>query len=92
MTKKELAKAIAEELNMPQETAKKAVQRVFDGIIDALVKEGRIELRDFGVFEVRRRKPRKARNPGRVRRCRCRNGSPSDSSPARRWRSRSARR
>ena len=25
--------------------------------------EGRIELRDFGVFEVKRRKPRKARNP-----------------------------
>jgi nucleoid DNA-binding protein len=63
MTKKELAKAIADELNLPQETAKKAVQRVFDGIIHALVKEGRIELRDFGVFEVKRRKPRKARNP-----------------------------
>lgn len=63
MTKRQLAKAIADELNMSQETAKKAVQRVFDGIIDALVNEGRIELRDFGVFEVKRRKPRKARNP-----------------------------
>ena len=41
----------------------KAVQRVFDGIIDAMAKEGRIELRNFGVFEVKRRKPRKARNP-----------------------------
>jgi nucleoid DNA-binding protein len=27
------------------------------------VREGRIELRNFGVFEVRQRKPRKARNP-----------------------------
>ena len=34
-----------------------------DGIIEVLVTEGRIELRNFGVFEVRERKPRKARNP-----------------------------
>src|SRR5262249_19562831 len=46
-----------------QQTAKKVVQRVFDGIIDALVNEGRIELRNFGIFEVKHRKPRKARNP-----------------------------
>jgi integration host factor subunit beta len=25
--------------------------------------EGRLELRNFGVFEVKKRKPRKARNP-----------------------------
>ena len=35
----------------------------FDAIVDTLVSEGRIELRNFGVFEVKRRKPRKARNP-----------------------------
>src|ERR1700681_2552704 len=34
-----------------------------DGIIDTLEKERRIELRNFGVFEVKQRKPRKARNP-----------------------------
>ena len=34
-----------------------------DAIIQAVASEGRIELRDFGVFEVRRRAPRKARNP-----------------------------
>ena len=28
-----------------------------------LITEGRIELRNFGVFEVKRRKARKARNP-----------------------------
>jgi integration host factor subunit beta len=27
------------------------------------VSDGRIELRNFGVFEVKQRKPRKARNP-----------------------------
>jgi integration host factor subunit beta len=39
------------------------VQRTLDAIIQTLVSEGRIELRNFGVFEVKRRAPRKARNP-----------------------------
>lgn len=63
MTKKELAKAISEELGIPALVALQAVQKVFDGITETLVEEGRIELRNFGVFEVRKRKPRRARNP-----------------------------
>jgi integration host factor subunit beta len=63
VTKKEMAKAIAEEMGILQTQAQEIVQRVFDGITETLVKEGRIELRNFGVFEVKRRKPRKARNP-----------------------------
>jgi len=63
VTKKELAKAIAEELGIPLLVAQKAVQMTFDGITEALVEEGRIELRNFGIFEVKKRKPRKARNP-----------------------------
>ncbi len=39
------------------------VQRVFDDITQTLVNEGRIELRNFGVFRVKKRRPRKARNP-----------------------------
>ena len=31
--------------------------------MSTLVEEGRVELRNFGVFEVKRRAPRKARNP-----------------------------
>jgi nucleoid DNA-binding protein len=44
---------------------KKIVQLMFQAIVDTLVneKEHRIELRNFGVFEVKLRKPRKARNP-----------------------------
>jgi DNA-binding protein HU-beta/integration host factor subunit beta len=42
---------------------KQAVQLVLDGIIEVLVTERRLELRDFGVFEVRVRKARQARNP-----------------------------
>ena len=63
MTKKEMAQTIAEELGLTQLLVKEIIQRLFDGIIDTLEKEGRIELRNFGVFEVKKRKPRKARNP-----------------------------
>jgi integration host factor subunit beta len=63
VTKKDMAKAIAEEMGLTQGQVGEVVQRVFDGITETLVTEGRIELRNFGIFEVKRRKPRKARNP-----------------------------
>src|ERR1051325_3638722 len=49
--------------SLTQLATKEIVQWTFEAIIDTLVKEGRIELRNFGVFEVKQRKPRKARNP-----------------------------
>jgi integration host factor subunit beta len=63
VTKKDLVKAISEGLGLTSLVALQAVQRVFDGITEALVEQGRIELRNFGVFEVKKRKPRPARNP-----------------------------
>ncbi len=63
MTKKEIVKAISEELGLTQLKTKEVVQRTLDGIVETLAREGRIELRNFGVFEVKRRAPRKARNP-----------------------------
>ena len=63
MTKKEIVKKISEETGLTQLKIKDIVQRTLDAIIETLVAEGRIELRNFGVFEVKKRKPRKARNP-----------------------------
>jgi nucleoid DNA-binding protein len=63
MTKKDIAKSISERAGIPRGQVLPIVQSVFDGIIETLVSEGRIELRNFGVFEVRTRKARKARNP-----------------------------
>ena len=63
MTKKEIVKSISEQLGLTQLKTKEIVQRTFDAIVDTLVEERRIELRNFGVFEVKRRAPRKARNP-----------------------------
>ena len=58
-----MAKAIAEEMGLTQSQVGEVVQRVFDGITETLVTEGRIELRNFGIFGVKKRKSRKARNP-----------------------------
>ena len=63
MTKKEIVRTISEEIGLTQLKTKEIVQKTFDAIVDALVEDGRIELRNFGVFEVKRRAPRKARNP-----------------------------
>ena len=63
MTKKEIVKTISEEIGLTQLKTKEIVQKTFDAIIDALVTEKRIELRNFGVFEVKKRAARKARNP-----------------------------
>jgi nucleoid DNA-binding protein len=63
VTKKEIVKQISEEMGLTQLKTKEIVQRTFEAIIDTLLREGRIELRNFGVFEVKRRKARRARNP-----------------------------
>jgi integration host factor subunit beta len=63
VTKKEIVKVIAERSNLPQLKTKQIVQWTFDAIVETLITEKRIELRNFGVFEVKRRKARKARNP-----------------------------
>lgn len=63
MTKKEIVKAISEEIGLTQLKTKEIVQKTFDAIIDTLVTDRRIELRNFGVFEVKKRAARKARNP-----------------------------
>ncbi len=63
VTKKEIVKAISEELGLTQLKTKEIVQKTFDAIVETLVTDGRIELRNFGVFEVKKRAARKARNP-----------------------------
>ena len=63
MTKKEIVKTISEEIGLTQLKTKEIVQKTFDAIVETLVEDHRIELRNFGVFEVKRRAARKARNP-----------------------------
>jgi DNA-binding protein HU-beta/integration host factor subunit beta len=63
VNKKELAAHIAKQTGITQPVAREIVQQVFDSITDVLAESGRLELRDFGVFEVKRRAAHKARNP-----------------------------
>jgi nucleoid DNA-binding protein len=63
VTKKDIAKAIADELGLTILQAKQITDKVFDSIVNTLVEDGRVELRNFGVFAVRWRKARVARNP-----------------------------
>jgi nucleoid DNA-binding protein len=63
VTKKEIVKTISDKIGMTQLKTKEIVQNTFQAIVDTLVEERRIELRNFGVFEVKQRAARKARNP-----------------------------
>lgn len=62
MTKKELVRAISEESGLTQSLVKEIVQKTFDSILNELEKGNRVELRKFGVFEVKTRSERRARN------------------------------
>ncbi len=63
MTKKDIVRRIADELDRPLLETSQIVKKTLDAIINVLAAEGRVELRNFGVFETKRRKPRQARNP-----------------------------
>lgn len=63
VTKNDMVIEIAKKTGLEQQKVKQIVQMTLDGIIEILAIEQRIELRNFGVFEVRTRKARKARNP-----------------------------
>lgn len=63
MTKKDILLRIADKTNLKQIEIKKVVQATFDCILEALVRGEKIELRNFGVFKIKQRKPRTGRNP-----------------------------
>ncbi len=63
ITKKELVERIAARTGQTRVVVKMVVQEFLDQIILDLKRGNRLEFRDFGVFEVRNRKPRTAQNP-----------------------------
>ena len=63
ITKKELIDRIAETSNSKRVQVKRVVQQFLDEIVAELGKGNRLEFRDFGVFETKLRKARKAQNP-----------------------------
>ena len=63
MIKADIVDRIAREAGIPKVQAERAVARVIDAVKETLARGERIELRGFGVFEVKRRKPGVGRNP-----------------------------
>lgn len=63
ITKKELIDRIAEGTGQRRVQVKKIVQQFLDEVIGELGRGNRLEFRDFGVFETKLRKARKAQNP-----------------------------
>jgi len=68
VTKKELTDRIADAIKIKRVAVKDIVQRFLDEMVVELAKNNRLEFRDFGVFEVRMRKPRMAQNPRTLQR------------------------
>src|SRR5262249_37003586 len=63
ITKKELIDRIADNTHQRRVQVKKVIQQFLDQIVEELGKGNRLEFRDFGVFETKLRKARKAQNP-----------------------------
>ncbi len=60
ITKRDVCEKIARKTNNTHTTVKETVQMFLDEVISELSQGHRIELRDFGVFEIRQRAARKA--------------------------------
>jgi nucleoid DNA-binding protein len=63
MTKRDIVVRISEESGMQQQKVLEIVQKTLDYIAEALARGKKVELRNFGVFEVKVRKARIGRNP-----------------------------
>ena len=65
MTKRDLVVKIAKQTGFIQKDVAVIVQKTLDSIVEDLTAGNTIELRNFGVFEIKVRKSRKGRNPNK---------------------------
>ena len=65
LTKREIVNEVFNQTGVPQKHVRDAVQLTLDVIVKALAEGRNVELRNFGVFEVQIRQPRKGRNPNK---------------------------
>jgi len=63
VNKSELIGVVAEKTEMSKKDTEKAVNAVFESIMESLAKGDKVQLVGFGTFEVRERKQREGRNP-----------------------------
>ncbi|ALJ56366.1 DNA-binding protein HU [Candidatus Xiphinematobacter sp. Idaho Grape] len=65
LTKRSLVLSVSEELNLVQQDVSQVIQKTLDYIVESLAKGQDVELRNFGVFEVKLTKARIGRNPNK---------------------------
>jgi nucleoid DNA-binding protein len=65
LTKRDLVIRISNETGMVQQNVLNVIQRTLDHLVESLSQGQAVELRNFGVFEVKLRKARVGRNPNR---------------------------
>ena len=63
MTKKDIVLKITDMTGIKQVDVKRIVQKTFDVVIESLVRNEKVELRNFGVFKIKERRARFGRNP-----------------------------
>ncbi len=63
MNKKDLIRNLSETLGDTQAQAERYVNAIIDGVKAGIKKEGNVQLVGFGSFQVRKRAPRRGRNP-----------------------------
>jgi nucleoid DNA-binding protein len=63
LTKRDLVVRISNETGLVQQSVHDVIQKTLDYIIESVAKGTNVELRNFGVFEVKLRKARVGRNP-----------------------------
>lgn len=63
MTKKDIVLKVTDMTGIKQVDVKKIVQMTFDVVVEALNRNEKIELRNFGVFKIKERRARSGRNP-----------------------------
>jgi integration host factor subunit beta len=63
MTKADLVERVAKEAQLSKTEAEVVVKTVLDAVVEALQEGEKVELRGFGSFRLRQRRPRQGRNP-----------------------------
>ena len=63
LTKAALVEQVADVADLTKKRAEVIVEAVFGSIAEALRRDEKVELRGFGSFRLRRREPRRGRNP-----------------------------
>ncbi len=65
MTKRDLVVLISKETGLPQQDVTEVLEKILSHITEALARGETVEFRNFGVFEVKMRRPRVGRNPNK---------------------------